>query len=280
MAHAQIHGVHIHYEIVGTAGPWLALITGGRRSYAEFVPLARRIASHGYRVVLHDRRNTGASQIVIDGDLGEEECWADDIVALMEHLDASPAFYGGASSGARTCMLTCLRHPQAVRALVLMRVTGGPFAAGRLPEMYFGQFIRAAREGGMAAVCATEQYRERIAAYPPNGSYLMGLDPAHFIRVMSRWLAIFSSGPVDPVFGVSEAQLGSIAAPTLVVPGNDKTHASTSGLAAARLIPGSELFRLPIEDQDVDLIPFTEWQQHEPALASAVDAFLRRVAPR
>ena len=68
-------------------------------------------------------------------------------------------------------------------------VTGGAFAAGRLPEMYYAQFIRAAREGGMAAVCNTEQYRERLAANPGNRDYLMSLDPQGMLRcaeILSR----------------------------------------------------------------------------------------------
>ncbi len=280
MSHAQIRGVHLQYEVVGASGPWLALITGGRRSYAEFVPLATRIAQTGFRVLLHDRRNTGASQILIEGELGEEELWTDDVVALLEHLGASPAFFGGASSGARTSMLTALRHPQAVRALMLMRITGGPIAAGRLPEMYYGQFIRAAQEGGMAAVCATEQYRERIAAYPPNADYLMALDPQHYIRVMSHWLDVFLRGPREPVLGLTDAQMAAIAVPTLVVPGNDRTHASTNGLAAAARIPGAELFRLPIEDLDVPLLPFTEWAPYEETLAGVFVDFMHRMAAR
>ena len=174
MTIASIRGVNIHYEVVGIDGPWLVLVSGGRRAYREFIPLAMKIAAEGFRVLLHDRRNTGASQIVIDGDQGEEEIWTDDIAALIDHLGIGPVFVGGASSGARTSMLTYLRHPASVRALILMRVTGGEFAAGRLPDMYYGDLIRAAREGGMAAVSATEQYKERIAAYPPNGPYLMG----------------------------------------------------------------------------------------------------------
>ena len=276
MTYAHIRGIDLNYEVIGTEGPWLLLISGGRRAYREFVPLAMKIAAEGFRVLLHDRRNTGASQMVIEGEQGEEEIWTDDIAALIEHLGVGPVFVGGASSGARTSMLTCLRHPKIVRALILMRVTGGEFAAGRLPAMYYGDLIRAAREGGMAAVCATEQYRERIAAYPPNGAYLTGLDPEHYIRVMSNWLRIFTAGPAAPVMGVREDQLGAIAVPTLVVPGNDKTHAAASGEAAARLIPGAELFELPIEDQDVALIPFPEWAAHEPALASAFAAFMRR----
>lgn len=278
MPFAEIHGANLRYEIVGDDGPWLALVTGGRRVYDEFLPLARRLAERGHRVVLHDRRNTGASQMVIDegdGETSEEELWADDAVALMASLGAARAVYGGASSGARTCLLVCLRHPEAVRALVLMRVTGGDFARARLREMYYEQFIRAAREGGMAAVCATEPMRERIALHPPNGPMLAALDPALYLRVLSRWLAAFVRGPSAPVMGVSDAQLASIAVPTLVVPGNDRTHASVSGLAAARLIPGSRLLRLPIEDEDRDLIPFGEWAPHEPAIADGIDALVR-----
>lgn len=283
MPSAPIRGIHLHHEVLGTSGPWVAMITGGRRSYAEFVPLATRIAEAGFRVLLHDRRNTGASQIVIDsghGEQGEEEIWTDDIAALLEHLGAAPAYFAGASSGARTSMLTALRHPQAVRALMLMRITGGATAAARLPEMYYGQFIRAAREGGMAAVCATEQYRERIAAYPPNEAYLMALDPQHYIRVMAHWLAVFLRGPRAPVLGLTDAQMAAIRVPTLVVPGNDRTHDAKNGRAAAALISGAELFQLPIEDLDVPLLPYTAWAPHEETLAGVFVDFMRRMATR
>jgi len=276
MASAQIRGVTINYEVIGESGPWLALITGGRRGYAEFLSLARQVAAQGYRVLLHDRRNTGASQILIAGSDGEEEIWADDLAALLDHLRATPAFVGGSSSGARTSMLVYLRHPEVVRALILMRITGGEFAAGRLPEMYYRQYIRAARAGGMAAVCDTEQYRDRLAANPANRAPLLAMDPAEYVRVMSHWLDIFLAGPTAPVMGVREADLRGFRVPVLVVPGNDKTHASVNGRAAARLIPGAELFELPIDDQDVDLIPFGDWAPHEPALARAFADFMRR----
>jgi pimeloyl-ACP methyl ester carboxylesterase len=132
----NIRGVEINYEVTGSSGPWVALVTGGRRGYQEFIPFARKLAAKGFRVLLHDRRNTGASDIRIEGNEGEEEIWADDLVLLLEHLGASPAFVGGTSSGARLSLLSYLRHPAAVRALLLMRITGGAFAAGRLPNMY------------------------------------------------------------------------------------------------------------------------------------------------
>jgi pimeloyl-ACP methyl ester carboxylesterase len=272
-----IRGVHLHYEVSGDAGPWVALVTGGRRGFAEFRSLARKIAERGFRVLLHDRRNTGASDVLIEGEEGEEEIWADDLVLLLQKLDAVPAFVGGTSSGARLSMLTCLRHPDAVRGLLLMRVTGGAFAAGRLPNMYYGQFIEAAQKGGMAAVCATEQYQERIAANPSNRERLMAMDPRKYIAVMQHWLDLFNRGPRAPVLGMTEEAMRSLRVPTLVVPGNDNTHSSANGLAAARLIPGAELFRLPIEDQDVPLLPFSDWAPHEDALADALVRFMNKV---
>jgi pimeloyl-ACP methyl ester carboxylesterase len=280
MSLQNIRGVNINYEVFGDHGPWVALVTGGRRGYAEFLGFARKIADKGFRVLLHDRRNTGASDVRIEGEEGEEELWADDLVLLLEHLNAVPAFVGGTSSGARLSMLVYLRHPEAVKALLLMRVTGGAFAAGRLPNMYYGQFIDAAEKGGMAAVCATEQYQERIKANPANRDRLMAMDPKKYIAVMRHWLDIFQKGPRAPVLGMTEEALRSIKVPTLIVPGNDNTHASSNGIEAARLIEGSILYRLPIDDLDVPLLPFTEWAPYEVELAGVLTDFMKDVESR
>ena len=276
MLTTRVRGVNIKYQILGETGPWAALISGGRSGHEEMLPLARELSGYGYRVLVHDRRNTGASDIKVAFDETEEEVWADDLQALLGELGAAPAFVGGSSSGARTAMLTCLRHPASVRGLLLMRVTGGAFAAGHLPDLYYGQFIRAAKEGGMAAVCAHEKYQERIAGNPAWRDALMGMHADDFIAMQSALLDVFKAGVKMPVVGVTEAELRSIKVPTIVIPGNDNIHSSTSGLTAQRLIPASELHQLPIKDQDITLIPFQQWQPHFAAIASAFDGFMRR----
>ncbi len=275
MPTARINGISLYYQIFGDSGPFLALVTGGRRGHQEFIPLAQRIAAMGFQVMLHDRRNTGASDILIAGEVGEEILWADDLAALLRHLGAVPAFVGGSSAGARLSILTALRHPSQVKALLLMRVTGGAFAAGRLPGMYYGQFIEAAQRGGMAAVCATEQYQERIAANPANRATLMAMDPKLYIDVMTRWMTLFSNGGHLPVMGVTEEQLASINVPTLVIPGNDRTHNTDSGLAAARMIKGSELHMLPITFEDVPLVEYSAWSPLEPEIAEVMVTFMK-----
>ena len=274
---ANVRGVNIRYQIFGETGPFVALITGGRRGHDEFIPLAKQLAAEGYRVLLHDRRNTGASDILIGGEEGEEPIWTDDLHALLGQLGALPAFIGGSSSGARTSILFYLRHPEAVRGLLLFRITGGPFAEGRLPENYYGQYIKLAQQGGMAAVCDSEQYRERIAANPGNKERLMNMDPKQYVAVMSHWLKLFTANAGSPIMGVTEAQLRSIKVPTVVIPGNDKTHSSGSGRTAHNLIAGSVLHQLPITDQDVDLMPYDQWAVHEPEIVRTFVTLMKRV---
>ena len=115
---ANIRGVHINYQVLGEHGPWVALSPGGRRDLSGVMPLATRVAAAGYHVLLHDRRNCGASDVVIEGDESEYEIWADDLYALLTQLQALPAYVGGSSSGCRLSLLFALKYPQAVRALL------------------------------------------------------------------------------------------------------------------------------------------------------------------
>jgi len=274
MPFASIRSVQIFYETYGDHGPWLALNSGGRNSHAEMAPFAKQIAEQGFRVLVHDRRNTGASQMLFEGVDGEEEIWADDLYELMQSLNALPAYFGGSSAGARLSMLMRRRHPEVVKGLLLMRVTGGAFAAGRLPNMYYLQFIKAAQESGMEGVCHTDWFKERLALNPSNRDYLMSLDPKDFIAQQEYWLSKFLQGPRSPVMGMENAELAKFNLPVLIVPGNDRTHASENGIAAHQLIPSSELFQLPTTDQDSDLIAFPLWNEFYPLLTKRFVEFM------
>jgi pimeloyl-ACP methyl ester carboxylesterase len=273
---ASVRGVNINYQIVGDRGPWVALSPGGRRDLGGVLPLAELIAEAGYRVLIHDRRNCGASDVVIEGEESEYEIWADDLYELLSKLGALPAVVGGSSSGCRQSLLFALRRPEAVRALLLWRVTGGPFAAERLGHNYYGQFIDAAKQGGMAAVCATEFFGERIASNPANRQRLLAMDPKRFIDVMTHWREYFIRDADLPVIGASEDDLRSITVPTCVIPGNDWTHPRRVGEAASRLLPKGELHILMPQDMEVDLY-IEAWDEKREEMASIFVDFLKRV---
>lgn len=276
MPTATVRGVHINYEVLGTKGPWMALSPGGRRPLQGVKPLAQRMADSGYRVVIHDRRNCGASDVTIGGNDPENEIWADDLHELLDQLGALPAIIGGGSSGCRLAILFTLRYPKLVNALLLWRITGGQFAAQRLARQYYTQYIEAAESGGMAAVCATEHWQERIAARAANRDYLMKMDPKHFIEAMSRWREYFLRGADLPIIGASEADLKSIRLPACVIPGNDRTHDIKTGRNLARLLPDCELHEIFDKDEDMDLVPPEEWQKKDDEIAVIFTAFLER----
>lgn len=273
---ANVNAASIRYEVVGRQGPWVALSPGGRRPLEGVRPLAQRVADAGFRVLVHDRRNCGASDITIGGTKPENELWADDLHELLSQLKALPAVVGGGSSGCRMAILLALRHPSSVRALLLWRVTGGRFAAQRLAEQYYGQYIRAAERGGMAAVCEMEHWKERIAARPPNRDALMKMDPKRFIAALSQWREYFIQGGEQPVLGASAADLKSIKVPACVIPGNDRTHANEVGRNLARLLPHCQLDELYSRNEDVDVVPPEEWQKRDGEMATIFAQFLRR----
>jgi len=277
MPTVHLNGTGIPHEILGSSGSWVALAPGGRRGMDEIRSLAARIAAGGFRVLVYDRRNCGAAPVSVGGGNTEHEVWADDLHALLQHLGALPAFIGGSSSGCRLSIDFALRYPQAVRGLLLWRVTGGAFAVKRLTEKYYGEYIRAAREGGMAAVCATAHFSELIAARPANREVLMAMDPAQFIKAMGEWDTQFRAGGGEPVIGASEAQLRSINMPACIVPGNDLTHPRSAAEKLARLMPRAELHPLMGEDLDVDVDAPANWDAKEAELAAILTEGLRRM---
>lgn len=279
MTEAVVRNIRINYEVIGHSGPWIALTPGSRRAYGELVNLARDIAASGYRVLLHDRRNCGASEVAFDGSASEHEVWADDLYELGRQLGADRLVVGGSSAGARLAILFAIRHPDALRGLLLWRLTGGQEAVDKLAENYYGQFIKLANKGGMAAICESEHFKECIASRPANRERLMANDLGQFIKVMSFWRARFLESARLPIVGASEADLRSIVAPACLIAGNDVIHTPVTARKAAGLIPDCELHddvvRKRADDQLLEEWDRKEWRDAEPRIAQIFTAFLQ-----
>jgi pimeloyl-ACP methyl ester carboxylesterase len=271
----NIRGVDINYEILGDRGPFVALQPGGRRGLVAVKPIGTKLAEAGYRVIVYDRRNCGASGIAIEGG-SENDLWAEDLHELMSRLDALPAYIGGSSSGCRLAMLLALRRPEDVRGLLLWRVTGGAYAAERLTNQYYTSHIEAAQRGGMAAVCALEHWSEVIETNPKARATLMALDPQEFIARMTEWRRSFAAGAEHPVIGLSPTDLRSMAVPACIVPGNDRVHPRLPGQVAHRLMPNAEYHEVLTEDREDLDVALEDWQRKEGLLAAVFIDFLRR----
>lgn len=278
MAQASVGGVNLVYELLGDSGPLVAITPGGRRGLVSVRGLGEKLAEAGFRALVYDRRNCGASDVSFEG-ASESDVWAEDLRALLAHVGATPAYVAGCSSGCRMSLVLALKHPAAVRALLLWRVTGGAYAAGRLAINYYTAFIDAARAGGMDAVCATEHFAGVIAANPASRARLMTMGTERFIAFMEKWLAAFNQGAEHPVIGVSPTELRSLRMPVLIVPGNDRVHPAVPGQAAHRLIPTSHYREVLTEHRDVD-VAAEDWDAKEGTLAAVFVDFLRKLEGR
>jgi pimeloyl-ACP methyl ester carboxylesterase len=269
----HIRGVDIVYEALGDSGPWVTVTPGGRRGLVGERKLAGLIAEAGFRVLIHDRRDTGASGIAFPGDSESYE-QAEDLLALLRELGTGPAYVAGSSSGARMSLLLAHHHPDAVKALLLWRVTGGDYAAQRLAFNYYDQFIEAAAQGGIDAVLATEHFSAMVKANPVNGETLRQMGAEAFTAAMQRWLVGFRAGCDYPVAGISPEDLRRMTLPAIVIPGNDRVHPPAGAQAAHRLLPDSVYQEVLTQQVDVD-VDFDGWAAATGSLASRFIDFLR-----
>lgn len=276
---ADINSVRLHYKVLGDHGPWVALVSGARRNMDEVRGLATVVAGAGFRVLLHDRRNTGESSLSLDGEGSEFEIWADDLRVLVKHLGLPRIVVGGSSSGCRLATIMALRHRDTVCALLMMRVTGGAFAVKRLSGVYYTQYIEAAGRGGMEEVCRIDHFQDLIAQNPARRQQLMAWNSGRFIDVMSRWRENLEAGIDDPMLGAGERDLRGIDFPVCVIPGNDRTHSIASGLKVHSLIPRAELHELRTDQLDADLITMDEWVPND-RLAPVVIGFISHATAR
>ncbi len=272
----QINGISMDYMVLGDTGPWVALSPGGRREKEGAEGLGSKLAAAGYRVVLFDRRNCGASDVSIGADTSESEVWAEDLYQLLSELGALPVVAGGGSSGCRLALLLALRHPEAVSALLLWRVTGGEHACKALAQMYYYDFVEVAEKGGMKAVCETEHFAACCARNPRNRDILMGFTVEEFSRRMRDWAKYFLRDTDLPIIGTTEDDLRSLRVPACLVPGNDWRHNPSVTVRAAELIPTAEVYDLCKVQRDVDLGPHEDWDEIENEMAATFTDFLKR----
>ncbi len=251
-------GTNIAYEVLGS-GPPVVLIGGGRRAKEWIKPLAERIAQGGYQVIIPDRRNCGASDVVIERrvdpstgsgndmgggsgnatrDLSEQEIWVDELAELLGNLGVLPVWVGGTSAGCRGSLLMAIRHPEAGKGRLRWRVTGGEPAARSLGYDYYDQFVEIAEKEGMAGVVKTPFFAERIEQNASNRDRLLKMDVKEFIAVMKHWRTFFTAE--HAVLGTSEQDLRKIKMPAMIIAGADDIHPTVAAQKLHEFVARSE----------------------------------------
>ena len=244
----EINGGNVVYEILGKRGDFIALTPGGRfsKDVPGLRPLAQALVKGGYRVLLWDRPNCGASDVQFYGK-SESHMRAETLNGLLTALDAGPSILAGGSGGARDSMLATMLYPELVTKLVVWNIVGGVYGSFVLGSHYLVPSILAVRGLGMEGVVRVPEWRERIEQNPVNKQRLLDFHPDQFLKVMLRWLNAFVSKPGQTIPGVEDELFDNIKVPTLIIRGgeNDLDHPKRTSLEVNCLIKGSDLIDPP-----------------------------------
>src|SRR6185369_11234117 len=114
--YAEVNGITLYYEIHGEGKP-VVLLHGGIGAIEMFGPNLWALA-RGHRVIAVDLQGHGRTAD-IDRPITLEHM-ADDIAALIKHLEIGKADIVGYSLGGGVALQTAIRHPELVNNLVLV----------------------------------------------------------------------------------------------------------------------------------------------------------------
>lgn len=280
MARIEIDGVGIEYELLGEAGaPPIAITPGGRfsKDATGVKELGHALAQQGYRVLVWDRPNCGASDLHFEG-TGESSMQAGFLVRLIENLDLGPTALVGGSAGARISLFAASKAPQLISRMMLCWISGGLVSMMRLGSYYCCEPAEVAALQGMEAVARMPIWAAQMAANPRNRAIMLGFEPTEFIARMERWAGGYIPSPDSPVGGISLDEFARMTMPVQVLRGSprDLYHPAYTSEQVASALPNATMVDPP---WDLDIFAarmrdstglFSDW----PQLAPQVCAFM------
>lgn len=110
-----INNINLYWEMNGSTGEPLVLVHGSWGDHHNWDGVVNEL-SKTFRVVTYDRRGHSLSERT--NEQGSIEQDVDDLIALLEFLNITPAHIAGNSGGAAIALKTAARKPQVFRTLV------------------------------------------------------------------------------------------------------------------------------------------------------------------
>ena len=143
--------LRMEFTEYGGGESWVVLIPGQLMPRRMHQPLARKLAATGAHVVTVDLLGHGRSDRPADPLLYSVTAFADQVVALLDHLGAERAVIGGTSLGANVALEVAVSAPDRVQGLLLeMPALDNAVEAGLLvsaPLLFASRFLPAAVSG-------------------------------------------------------------------------------------------------------------------------------------
>ncbi|WP_458686337.1 alpha/beta fold hydrolase [Nocardia tengchongensis] len=242
-------GVDIYYKDWGSGQP-IVFSHGWPLSSDDWDAQLMFFLSHGFRVIAHDRRGHGRSAQVAEGH--DMDHYADDLAAVVTHLDLSDAVHIGHSTGGGEVVRYLARHGQdrAAKAVlissvppIMVKTADNP---GGLDKSVFDDIQE------QVATRRSDFFRT-FAEGPFYGYNRPGAQPSE--GVIANWWRQGMSGGAkahyDGVVAFSQTdfteELTKITIPVLVMHGEDDqvVPIDNTGIRSAELLPNSTLKTYP-----------------------------------
>lgn len=230
-------GLTLHGEVAGT-GPLVLTLHGLTAVRRYVVHGSRTIERSGYRVASYDARGHGQSDPARAPSDYRYADYADDAVAVLDHLGVERAVLVGHSMGAHTAARVALTHPDRVAALVL----GAPAHLGQpsaTPEQWDALADGLERGGPEGMLAALEPL-----GVPPEWAESLRTVIVQRLAKHLHPAAVadaLRATPRSTAFAGMDA-LSAIRAPTLVVGSRDEVdpdHPLAVAQEYARRIPAA-----------------------------------------
>ena len=248
----EVNGLQVHYKMAGEGGPALVLLHGFAASVFSWREVMEPLAEVG-TVIAFDRPASGLTERVLPGEWQGEnpytaEAQSDLTVALLDRLGVEKAVLIGNSAGGTIAVLTALRHPERVEALVLVAAAvyeGGGTPGWVRPLLGLPQ----AQRLGLWLARSFPSFGERLGR-------LAWHDPSRLtpeiwagyrkpLRVQNWDRALWELTRASRPLGLAE-RLGEVRVPALVITGDDDRVVPTEqSVRLARELPQAELVVLP-----------------------------------
>ena len=254
-------GHRVAYRVYGAGSRDLVLIHGLLMNSRMFDRFAPEMAARGNRVICIDLLGHGCSDKPDDLNRYSMTAFADQVAALLDHLEIERAVVGGTSLGANVSLEVAVRHPGRIGGLFIeMPVLDNALAA---VAVAFTPVLVASRFGAVPLGLIANLTR-RI----PRTHHLVdiGLD---WLRRDPRTTASVLQGLLLGRTCPPSAERRKITAPAFVVGHRaDPVHPFSDSDALLGEIEGSEL---------VNASSILEWRLNPDRLNSELARFLERV---
>lgn len=272
MPSATIDGISTRYDVVGSGPPVLMFAPGGfdatiekwttQGIYARIKPVEH--LSKKYSCIVFDRRESGES-----GGRVEAISWAHyaaQATGLLDHLGIARAHILGACMGCPPALALAVAHPEIAASLVLYWPIGG--AHYRIKShARLSAHLGYVQEHGLDGVVSLVQAEGKTFNQDPRGGLWASVirrEP-DFAKAYARldvkqYTAL--TGQIrrnlfdrDTAPGAEPEDLLRLEIPAFVVPGHDKSHATSAARFLEECLPRAEYWDVAVADQTETTVP-------------------------